>query len=618
MVNEAAARTVDIATALSSLGLVSVIGVVVDVFGLPFKSSRSWCITFTLKDTDFGNGHVWDGLKIKYFKDDASHLPPVRVGDVILLRNITITKFNARPLGVAPDETNIPWAIFRPEPPSSDIPPICGPLSFEPSYSEKSYALSLIDKSSNFKSFRNTSNEKTGPPTMHSVKSVISAPQSDANRKFSLIKDVKEKTFRDLTGEVVKIFSNESEKVTLYLTDYTTNEELHNYTIDTNTAREGDEYAYLPRSKKQWPGPAGRMTLQITLWDPHACFAREHLKEGSIVRLRNVHIKRSRIEGSPLEGAMHCDRHNPDEMNIRLIDAENDERGRELLRRRKEYWESDPRKRKAEETEKTSSRSKRNKNNQRKPVTAKREGGQTTLSSSVAKKYETSKTIQAINPSITCMSLEDILDSGYHENVSPNQIEYRLPFQNVCYRATVRVVDFFPPKLEEFAVPDDSEHELRPDAGVDETHNSHNSGRSIRWQWRFCLLVESVPPPPRGKPRERMKLFVSGADAEYLLKLDAADLRKDDLKLAQLKEKVFHLWGNLEERKKATIEGSSNPQALRPLSSVPFTCCIKEYGVRCSHEKSTDDKIDDGTGCSHETCFGWERRFAMFSTTIHA
>lgn len=451
-----------------------------------------------------------------------------------------MTKFNGRPLGVAPDEATILWAIFRPEPHSSDISPICGPLHFEPSYSEKTYALSLVDKSSNFKSFRNTSNEKTAPPTLHSVKSVVSAPQSNAKRKFSLIKDVEERTFVDLIGEVVKIFTNESEKVTLYLTDYTTNEELHNYTIDTKIARDGDEYAYLPRSKKQWPGPAGRMTLQITLWDPHACFAREHLKEGSIVRLRNVHIKRSRIEGSSLEGAMHCDRHNPDEMNIRLINAENDERGRELLRRRKDYWESDPRKRKAEETEETSSRPKRNKNNQKKPVKAKKEEGQMTLSSSMAKKYEISKTsklvlvqtattkpnqspVQAINPSIRCTSLEDILDSDYHENISPNQIEYRLPFQNVCYRATVRVVDFFPPKLEEFAVPDDSDHELRPDGGVDETHNSDNPGRSVRWQWRFCLLVESVPPPPHGKPRERMKLFVSGPDAEYLLQLDAAE-----------------------------------------------------------------------------------------------
>ncbi|GFF33223.1 protection of telomeres protein 1 [Aspergillus udagawae] len=617
MVNESAARHVGIPTALSSSGLVSVIGVVVDVFRGAFQSSRSWCITFTLKDTDFGNGHVWDGLKIKYFKDNQSQLPPVRVHDVILLRNITIRKFNGRPLGVAPDETTIPWAIFRPEPGFVDISPICGPVPFEPSYSEKSYALSLIDKSSKFKSFRNASNEKTAPPTLHSVKSVVSAPQSNANRRFSLIKDVEEKTYVDLTGEIVKIFTNDSDKVALYLTDYTTNEGLHNYTIDANKAREGDEYAYLQHSKKQWQGPAGRMTLQITLWDPHASFAREHLKEGSIVRLRNVHIKRSRIEGAPLEAAMHCDRQHPDEMNIRLIDAENDERGRELLRRRKGYWESDPRKRKAEEMEETSSRRSKSQRSQNKTARAKKEEGQTSLS--LSKKYEINKTIQASNPSIRCTSLADILDGESHENISPNQIEYRIPFQNVCYRATVRVVDFFPPKLEDFAVPEESDHKPRPDAEVDEPHNSHSPDRSIRWQWRFCLLVENVPPHPYGKSSQRMKLFVSGADAEYLLKLDAADLRENLSKLDRLRETLVHLWGNLERRKQeiASKDGS-NSQALGPVSSRPFTCCIKEYGVRCSHEKATDaGEMDDGTVCSHETCFGWERRFAMFNTTIH-
>ncbi|KAH1298488.1 hypothetical protein KXV29_008547 [Aspergillus fumigatus] len=635
MVNNSAARHVSITTALSSSGLVSVIGVVVDVFGTPFQSSRSWCITFTLKDTDFGNGHVWDGLKIKYFKANQSQLPPVRVHDVILLRNITITKFNGRPLGVAPDETTILWAIYRPEPGFVDISPICGPVPFEPSYSEKSYALSLIDKSSNIKSFRITSNEKNAPPTLRSVKSVVSAPKSNSNQKFSLIKDVEERTFVDLTGEVVKIFTNDSEKVALYLTDYTANEGLHNYTIDANNAREGDQFAYLSHPKRQWQGPAGRMTLQITLWEPHASFAREHLKEGSFVRLRNVHIKRSRIEGSPLEGAMHCDRQNPDEMNIRLIDAKNDDRGRELLRRRKKYWESNPRKRKAEELEETTSHRSKSQKSQNKIPTAKKEEGQTSLS--LPRKHEVNKTsklilvqttrtkpnqcpetVQASNPSIKCTSLADILDGEFHENISPNQIEYRIPFQNVCYRATVRVVDFFPPKLEDFAVPEESDHKPRLDAEVDEIHNFHRADRSIRWQWRFCLLVENVPPHPHGKSSQRMKLFVSGADAEYLLKLDAANLRENPSKLRLLRETLFHLWGDLEERKKAASKDGSYPHALGPLSSRPFTCCIKEYGVRCGHGKSPDGKIDDGTGCSDETCFGWERRFAMFNTTIHA
>ena len=89
-----------------------------------------------------------------------------------------------------------------------------------------------------------------------------------------------------------------------------------------------------------------------------------------------------------------------------------------------------------------------------------------------------------------------------------------------------------------------------------------------------------------------------------------------------MKEKLFILWGDLEERKaKAIAEGNSaTPHNWGPVSSVPFTCCIKEYGVRCSHESDADDGmvVNHDSGCSHEDCFGWERRFAMFQTTINA
>lgn len=51
----------------------------------------------------------------------------------------------------------------------------------------------------------------------------------------------------------------------------------------------------------------------------------------------------------------------------------------------------------------------------------------------------------------------------------------------------------------------------------------HNPDDPIRWEWRFCLLLESGSPPPPGQHRERMKLFVSGYDAEYLLKMDAVE-----------------------------------------------------------------------------------------------
>jgi protection of telomeres protein 1 len=106
---------------------------------------------------------------------------------------------------------------------------------------------------------------------------------------------------------------------------------------------------------------------------------------------------------------------------------------------------------------------------------------------------------------------------------------YRLPFQNLCYRATVRVVDFFPPKLEDFSVSYDRQY---PDSESSNEEN-HDSDRDMptrtqfsknchqAWEWRFCLLVEDSSPTSCAQPKERLKLFVSGADAVHLLKLDA-------------------------------------------------------------------------------------------------
>lgn len=85
------ARLVDVSTALSKQGVVSVLGVVVDVFLTPRQSrGTSYCTVFTIKDTNIDNGHTWDGLKVKYFRDNESQIPHVKEGDVILLRNIRV------------------------------------------------------------------------------------------------------------------------------------------------------------------------------------------------------------------------------------------------------------------------------------------------------------------------------------------------------------------------------------------------------------------------------------------------------------------------------------------------------------------------------------------------
>jgi len=157
----------------------------------------------------------------------------------------------------------------------------------------------------------------------------------------------------------------------------------------------------------------------------------------------------------------------------------------------------------------------------------------------------------AYNPLVACSHqhipsrpLSSILDtSKTHAHTSPNGTEIVLPFQNICYRATVRVIDFFPPDLLDFAVREKiSEFEaLSDDEDEDEDDEEEDSdgsddmsiislsvpsdaGSEImrqkkwKWAWRFCLLVEDVNPGPE---KEKMKLIIADGDAEFLLNMEA-------------------------------------------------------------------------------------------------
>ncbi|PWY72240.1 telomere-binding alpha subunit central domain protein [Aspergillus sclerotioniger CBS 115572] len=601
-------RFVDVSTALSSQGKVSIIGVVVDVFGGVWKSrGSSSCITFTIKDSGLDNGHTWDGLKIKYFKDNESHLPPVQVRDVILLRNLTVKPFKGDPLGVAAHYDDVPWAIFRLDPdPMSSPAPLCGPSDFEPSSSEKIHALNLLNSAAAVNGFRKAPAYDV-PRGPNVVQAAISNPKPWDQKRLTLIKDIEERTFVSLLGEIVKIYTNDSEKVLLHLTDYTINESLQDHQLDDGGdegyGAEGDIYGYQKRPKKKWTGPTGRMSLPITLWEPHASYARQHLKANDLIQLSNVHVKRSRINGI-LEASVHTNRTNPNLVNVHTVDHRKDAHAEEFIQRKTEYWKSNPRKREAESENQQPP--KKSAKKQRKKF-QKVEEGQVPITTANSKRYAPNENIKAGNPSVPTMSLEAILSNKFHDNTSYDKIEYRLPFQNFCYRTTVRVVDFFPPRLEDFSVPED--------ASDDET-GPGDPNRFIRWEWRFCILVESVPPPPAGQAKEQMRLFVAGPNAEYLLGLTAVDLRRNPHDLKDLREKLFIIWGDLEERKRMALHDGK--QDLGPVSCRPFSCCVQEYGVLCSHRPDTEstNNEDDENGCSHDDCFGWDRRFAMFLTTI--
>jgi protection of telomeres protein 1 len=138
---------------------------------------------------------------------------------------------------------------------------------------------------------------------------------------------------------VVKTFP-ENDKFLLYVTDYTTNKYLFNYEAgsrEEGQTLEGDEYGYIPRSKKQWRGPLGQMTLQVTLWEPHAHFARQNVNEEDIVFLTNVHIKLNE-NYQRMDAAIHTDHIYQKKICVRVVGTQDNDNVKALLTRKRDFW----------------------------------------------------------------------------------------------------------------------------------------------------------------------------------------------------------------------------------------------------------------------------------------
>ncbi|KAJ5558969.1 hypothetical protein N7461_002941 [Penicillium sp. DV-2018c] len=577
----ASGHLTDIPTAISLKGNRNVIGVVVDTLP-PYRTrGSSACVTFTIKDSDY-DAPTWEGgLKVKYFNDDESHIPAVSVNDVVLLRGIYVRNYQGKPMGVVSQGDKVSWAVFRPEQQPGSSPVVTsGPLPFEPTLKERDRAQSLLDRVSvepvSAQSFTTHNIQASRQPSYGQAAS--SVPKI-GGLPHILIEAAEANKLCQLLGQVVKINTYDSEKTLLYLTDYTENESLKNRKKPgddgDDSGPEGDRFNFISRRGKDWPGPWGRLTIQVALWEPHASFARENIQTGDIVLLTYTRIKQGQYG---IEASVHEDRKYPEKIHVRKLTGGGDERVQALMERRTAYWKihGEP---KAEKNKKAK---KRNKIVEQKKV-ARREEGQLILPAASRTK---------LNP---------------HEQW-PRGVVYQLPFQNINYRSEVRVVDFFPHSIEDFCVRSETASQYMNEEGTTEPRYS--------WEWRFCLLVEGTEPKASKEERRPvMKLYVCGLDGDYLFDDVAVDLRDNPARLSETKEKLFLLWGNLEEEKsKARAAGL---QSWGKVSSLPFKCCIKEYGVRCTHPRDPDAMDVDGEVCSEPGCFGWERRFAMFGTTIH-
>ncbi|KAF3483262.1 telomere-binding alpha subunit central domain-containing protein [Arthroderma uncinatum] len=620
-------------------GSVNIIGAVVDALPPTLTARRSYMCTFTLKDCDFESAS-WLGLKVKYFHSQQEHLPAPEVGDVVLLRNLKSTMVKGVRMYESSQAENISWTLWKSRGPSSAPVVRNKPSTLGPTAEEREYALYLLNGSSvpGFSGYQQNEtprrqghyepNISTSNAPTPSRGGVTGAPKP--SRKFCLLKDATFATYADITGQVVKTY-NEGEKFILYVTDYTSNEHLLQYALPSRESggRSDTEYKYINTQKtREWPGPFGTMTIHVTLWDPHASFARERVKVDDYVTLYNVNIKMNKQSGK-MEGSLHIDRVYPNKIQVYIInDNETDPHIKQLVQRKQEYWRglrtmlpqrlgdtSNKRQRSssdaADERRKQKDKEKRQKQAEEKR-TKKKDPDQPELPRLVpVKRDELNTHIRASNPAIPCRLIRDILDPDTHKIKGPDGIEFQLPFQNVRYRSSIRIVDFFPHDLGDFSVLYNPDHAILSkdgDALSDDSDENSPPGARLRWEWRFCLLVEdggpNIPHLPRGQTRERMPLFVSGSDAEFLLQINAVNLRENPKMLAQLREKLFLLWGDLEERKTESIEAFYAGQA-DAVSAKPFTCCIKEYGVKARNRGGSVESNKD----EDPDFLGWERRF---------
>lgn len=180
-------------------------------------------------------------------------------------------------------------------------------------------------------------------------------------------------------------------------------------------------------------------------------------------------------------------------------------------------------------------------------------------------------------------------------------------------------MDFYPPNLQDFAIPlleseaDDDKSEFSMDMSWDAS--------TPHWEWSFALQVEEVATqfpttPSAHRQPSRMWLNVSHLEAQHLFGNavdDPTDLREDETLLNQLREKLYILWGDLEEQKRQEDAGErkakrakldGEDEETKQPSNLPFSCCLQEYGAL--REGGRAEELTD-----------WERQFMISGLTIN-
>lgn len=628
---------VDLRNALSMPNVQhNVIGVCFDF--LPAKKSKGTDYTtkFRLHDPSWiGSG----GMEFRFFHRDEKRLPRIEhQGDVVILRNFQTRDRNGR-FGMSNFSTE--WIVLPLNKMNGTFDDIKSAAIWSRQSSTKYGKSSLSMAELQYAKYISEQEDPGQWPSLNSADHVLTSITGEMpprKQKFTEIKDIQLPNkggllYVELLGEVRKIFSTDS-RTELSITDYTSHSQLYDYHYGGDEdGRDGDQFGYIKDDLKLWPGPWGRMTMSVTLWDAHHYFAVNSIKEGDFVYLRNIRIGLDRSE-SKLEGRCNGDKQHPSKVNVEVRkakDAAQDELMKNLLRRKREYEakaaaenlrflrDAQSKKRKVEaggyhsqeenqKSKKTRARD-RKKKNRRPRADPEEEITKPTIEQAMPQ-HILNLNVRCLNHNVPCKTITDILDPSILQRKTPNGNSFSVPFQNCKYKSKIRVVDFFPDNVEDFAVPQkESDYDYLSDRGSDtesDVNLSQVDAHRVKWIWRFFLLVEDAQPlKGNGATPAQMQLLVADSDGEFLLNQEAFDMRdeRNKVELARTKEKLFHLWGDLQEwKEEARTLGMLN----RTSQARPFECLIKEYGARLPSYLGSAQK-GDAT---------YERIFRMFGVTI--
>ena len=112
-------------------------------------------------------------------------------------------------------------------------------------------------------------------------------------------------------------------------------------------------------------------------------------------------------------------------------------------------------------------------------------------------------TVRAAFTEMQPSTISEILNSPHvHAKTPAKYNAFTLPFVNCKHRSRVRIVDFYPPELEDFS------HSLN-----DPDWTPRSKGH--RWDWGFVLLLEDAN-VPRDTVPEQLRLIVNNDAAQYL------------------------------------------------------------------------------------------------------